>query len=95
MSCTVASSEGSVSERFQPQSLDGRSWARTKASTVLRGLSSGIQLSGRTGQMASCPASGSRMIEDAKVDAARFGLPGRTTIVGRRSERPSTKPLRV
>ena len=31
----------------------------------------------------------------AKEDAARLGLPGRTTMVGRRSERPSMKPLRV
>jgi hypothetical protein len=41
------------------------------------------------------PESGSRMIEEAKVEAARLGLPGRTMIVGRRSERPSMKPLRL
>ena len=34
-------------------------------------------------------------VDDAKVDAARLGLPGRTTMVGRRSARASTKPLRA
>ena len=41
------------------------------------------------------PASGSRMMPLANDDAARFGLPGRTTMVGSRIERPSTMPLRV
>ena len=48
-----------------------------------------------TGQTASAPASGSRMMLLAKVEAALFGLPGRTTMVGRRSARPSMKPLRL
>jgi hypothetical protein len=30
-----------------------------------------------------------------KEEAARFGLPGRTQMVGRRNTRPSTKPLRL
>ena len=33
-------------------------------------------------------------ILEKKLDAALFGLPGRTTIVGRRIERPSMNPLR-
>jgi hypothetical protein len=54
-----------------------------------------IAASRPTGQIASCPASGSRMMELANVEAARLGRPGRTTMVGRRSARPSTKPLRL
>ena len=48
-----------------------------------------------TGQIASTPASGSRMMPLANDDAALFGLPGRTVTVGRRRLRPSMKPLRV
>ena len=48
-----------------------------------------------TGHTASTPDSGSRMMPLANDDAALFGLPGRTVTVGRRSERPSRKPLRV
>ena len=48
-----------------------------------------------TGQIAGSPTSGSRTIELAKVDAALFGLPGRTTIVGSRRARPSMKPFRL
>ena len=35
------------------------------------------------------------MMPLAKDEAARLGLPGRTTIVGKRIERPSIMPLRV
>jgi hypothetical protein len=49
----------------------------------------------RDGTRASTPDSGSRMMPLANDDAALLGLPGRTVIVGRRSERPSMKPLRV
>ena len=48
-----------------------------------------------TGQIASTPESGSRMIPLANDDAALFGLPGRTVTVGSRRLRPSMKPLRV
>ena len=54
-----------------------------------------MTVSGDTGQTASWPLNGSRIIEEAKVEAARFGRPGRTTTVGSRSARPSTKPLRL
>ncbi len=54
-----------------------------------------MTVSGETGHTASRPASGSRMIEEAKVEAARLGRPGRTTTVGRRSARPSQNPLRL
>ena len=35
------------------------------------------------------------MMPLANDEAARLGLPGRTTMVGRRSDRPSMNPLRV
>ena len=51
---------------------------------------SGCETSGPTGQIASMPASGSRMIPEKNDDAAPFGLPARTVTVIRRAERPST-----
>lgn len=39
-------------------------------------------VSGLTGQTASSPCSGWRMTPLAKLEAARLGLPGRTTLVG-------------
>ena len=48
-----------------------------------------IEVSAPTGQTASAPASGSRMMPLAKLEAAAFGFPGRTTIVGSRTARPS------
>ena len=35
------------------------------------------------------------MMPEKKPDAALFGLPGRTTIEGKRSPTPSQKPRRV
>ena len=60
-----------------------------------RGEDSATGVSGGTGQGARSPASGSRMIPDMKLDAAAFGLPGRTDTVISRTERPRTNPLRV
>ena len=51
-------------------------------------------VSGGMGQTDGSPDSGSRRIPDAKPDAAAFGAPGRTLIVGSRTVRPSTKPFR-
>ena len=51
--------------------------------------------SSETGSTASSPASGSRMMLEKKPDAALFGLPGRTQMVGRRMLMPSSRPLRV
>ena len=48
-----------------------------------------------TGSTASLPASGSRMMLEKKPDAALFGVPGRTQMVGSRMPTPSRKPLRV
>ncbi len=43
-----------------------------------------------TGQMVVSPCNGSRIIALTKEEAARFSLPGRTQIVGKRSASPST-----
>ena len=64
-------------------------------SITARGDCTHILVVGATGQIASTPASGSRTMPLANDDAALLGLPGRTVTVGRRSERPSMKPLRV
>ena len=48
-----------------------------------------------TGRIASWPASGSRIMPEKKPEAALFGLPGRTQIVGRRMPMPSKMPRRV
>ena len=52
-------------------------------------------VSGPTGQDEISPFSGSRMMPLANEDAARLGLPARTTMVGSRKERPSMNPLRL
>ena len=64
------------------------------ASTVRATEVSGCETLASTGQIASSPASGSRMIPEKNDDAAPFGRPGRTVTVIRRAERPSTKPFR-
>lgn len=69
--------------------------ASRKFATTVAGLESQRRRSGLTGQMALSPCSGSRMMLLTKEEAARFGLPGRTQMVGRRNTRPSTKPLRL
>ncbi|MNC90136.1 hypothetical protein D3C83_61980 [compost metagenome] len=65
-----------------------------KASTTLPGESSQTPVSGATGHSDTSPASGSRMMPLAKDEAAAFGLPARTTMVGSLSDRPSRNPLR-
>ena len=67
-----------------------RAWqAHRDALTTVRGDMIAMRLSGFTGQTISTPFRGSRMIPDAKPEAALFGFPGRTTMVGRRMARPS------
>ncbi len=63
--------------------------------TAERGLACQCSTLSATGRIASCPASGSRMMPEKKPDAALFGLPGRTTIDGSRMPTPSRKPRRV
>ena len=62
--------------------------------TAERGLACQWRTSSGTGSTASWPASGSRMMPEKKPEAALFGLPGRTQIVGRRMPMPSKKPRR-
>jgi hypothetical protein len=64
------------------------------ASVTRRGDSNHTPVSGSTGQSHGSPFSGSRRMLLANDDAAAFGFPARTTIVGSRNERPSMKPLR-
>ena len=78
-----------------PKASAGRSCRRTKASTVLRGLSTTMMVSGVTGQTTSTPVSGSRTTELAQVEAALLGRPVRTQIVGSLTAVPRKKPLRV
>ena len=56
---------------------------------MFAGDDTGCDTSGDTGQIASTPASGSRMIPLKNDDAAAFGLPGRTVTVMSRAARPS------
>ena len=89
----VAARAGSARSAAPAASLT--SAARRIPCRVRRGEDSAIGVSGGTGQAARSPASGSRMIPDMKLDAAAFGLPGRTDTVISRTERPRTNPLRV
>ena len=57
-----------------------------KASTTRPGESSQTPVSGATGHSETTPFSGSRMMPLANEDAAAFGLPARTTMVGSRSD---------
>ena len=66
-----------------------------KPPTALAGEMTHIRVARSTGQIDSSPLTGSLMMPLANEDAAALGLPGRTVTVGRRSERPSTKPRRV
>ena len=63
--------------------------------TIARGDATHIAVSSGTGSTASTPLSGSRMMPEAKPEAAPLGVPGRTVAVGTRTLRPSMKPLRV
>ena len=78
-----------------PHFVEGVVCAAIKASTTFLGESRNIAVSAGTGQATSRPSNGSRMMELANVDAALLGFPGRTTTVGKRSDRPSTKPRRL
>ena len=52
-------------------------------------------VSGVTGQTTSTPVRGSRTTEEAQVEAALFGSPVRTQIVGNLTEVPRKNHLRV
>ena len=63
--------------------------------TAARGVACVCTTLSFTGSTASCPASGSRMMFEKKPDAALFGLPGRTQMVGSRMPTPSRKLRRL
>ena len=65
-----------------------------KNPVAARGEANQWRTSSDTGSTASRPLSGSRMMLEKNPEAARFGAPGRTQIVGSRSAIPSTKPWR-
>ena len=48
-----------------------------------------------TGNTAGSPMSGSRIMPEKKLEAALFGFPGRTQMVGKRIPMPSKKPRRL
>ncbi len=95
ISPTATEIPGTLIERVWANAPAPASWPISMFAITARGEITHIRVSRETGQIASTPASGSRMIPLANDDAALFGLPGRTVTVGRRSERPSRKPLRV
>ena len=95
ISRTVTEMPGTLIVRDAPNALAGASCAITRLATTVRGDTSQMRVDASTGQLASTPASGSRMMPLANEDAALFGLPGRTLTVGSRRLRPSRKPLRV
>ena len=78
MSPMLTSMPGRVRLRFVPQRSAGRSWACSRDSTTRRGDRIHMRALRSTGQTASWPASGSRRMLLAKVEAALLGLPGRT-----------------
>lgn len=86
---------GRLSVRNAPNAEAGSVAAWMKLLTTAAGLESHSASSAFTGHTACSPCSGSRMMPLANDEAALFGLPGRTLMVGRRSTRPSTKPLRA
>src|SRR2546429_8487512 len=89
ISATVTVIPGRFTTRFQPQAGAGSSYAWMKASTTLRGESSHTPVSGGSGHSYAIPFRGSRTTALAKDEAAAFAFPGRTTMVGRRSDLPS------
>ena len=86
---------GTLTERVCANAAAGASWPTMMLAMTVRGDVTHIRVVRATGQIASTPDSGSRMMPLANDDAALFGLPGRTVTVGRRRLRPSMKPLRV
>ena len=86
---------GRFSTRLMPHCEDWVSCAWMKDSIQRPGDSSHTPVSSDTGHSETTPLRGSLSTPLANDEAARLGLPGRTTIVGRRRLRPSMNPLRV
>jgi MFS family permease len=94
ISAGVTQMPGRFSVRQVPRRVPSSAIACTRLATTMSGDESHSRVSIGTGRFEGRPASGSRMIPLAKEEAAEFGFPGRTTMVGSRQTRPSTKPLR-
>ena len=92
---TVALMPGMLRLRRVPSLAVSRLAACSRKSIAARGEANQWRTLSGTGSTASWPASGSRMMPEKKPDAALFGLPGRTQIVGRRMPMPSKKPRRL
>src|SRR5258705_6406199 len=95
MSIIETQMPGRLTDRVCANEDAGASWPTNRFSMTARGDCTHTFVVFATGQDASTPASGSRMMPLANDDAARFGLPGRTVTVGRRNDPPSMNPLRV
>ena len=95
MSLGVVDRAGRFSAVRLPQVRSSAVMALTIPSIVRAGDDRAIGVDAGTGQVARCPASGSRMIPEMKLEAAALGLPGRTATVMSRRLRPRINPRRV
>jgi hypothetical protein len=94
-SATVQATPGIVRLTRGPSRSLGSAAAWSRKPTAERGLACQCMTLSATGSTACSPASGSRMIEEKKPDAALLGRPGRTETVGNLIPTPSTKPRRL
>ena len=88
-------SAGRLTAVRPPQASSLAVAAHRSPAMALAGEASATSVSGVTGQMARCPASGSLMTPDMKPDAAALGRPGRTLTLTRRRARPRRNPFLV
>ena len=88
-------SAGKLTALRPPQAWSLAVAAHSSPAMALAGEASATSVSGVTGQIACCPASGSLMTPDMKPDAAAFGRPGRTLTLTRRKARPRRNPFLV
>ena len=89
---TVAEMPGMVRLRRGPIFAVSMVPAWIRKPTAERGEACQCRTSSDTGKIASWPARGSRRMPEKKPEAALFGKPGRTQMVGRRMPTPSMKP---
>jgi len=95
MPATLIVSAGRLTALRPPHASSEAVAAHVRPAMALAGEASATSVPGSTGQVARCPASGSRMMPDMKPDAAALGRPGRTLIDTRRSARPRRNPFLV
>ena len=89
ISCMVTRVPGRLTVHEGPIAPPSRQLAWRILLMAVRGLESQSDNEWDTGQTASLPFSGSRIMLLTNDEAALFGLPGRTQIVGNRNIRPS------